>query len=57
MDYLTDAVEVFVGKELSTFENQRTIPFVVFVTLVSPSMIDLLLLIIINLFLEYFRYI
>ena len=34
VDYLTDAVEVFVGKELTTFENQRTIPFVVFITLV-----------------------
>ena len=34
VDYLTDAVEVFVGKELTMFENQRTIPFVVFITLV-----------------------
>ena len=35
VDYLTDAVEVFVGKELTMFENQRTIPFVVFITLVQ----------------------
>ena len=38
VDYLTDAVEVFVGKELGMFENQRTIPFVVFITLVSACM-------------------
>ena len=40
VDYLTDAVEVFVGKELNMFENQRTIPFVVFISLVKLLWFD-----------------